>query len=556
MIEKIFGFRNSIQNVESDGVKPTKNSALYIGLATLSINMLSLLFPLFLLQIYDRIIPNQSYHTLLLLFIAVISALMFEFVLKVCRANLVTWIDARQNYQLGRELFSKTINCDINAYDKIHIGAHLENILSFTKTHDFYGSQALTHLLDIPFTVIYMLLIWYIGGFLVFIPVAFTIVSIILLYYMTNKIQKTLQDLRVSSDIKTNLFINILRSIHIIKTMSMENFILRKFERLQKEYGVNDYKLNLNTSLTYIAINAIAQLSILLIICLGCILVIQGKLTIGALAACTLLSTRSLQPIMQSILVWRRTQNVKITQGRLSDIKKLPSEKIIPHETSKLINGKITFDNVSFITEENKTLFEAVNLTILPNETVAITGKSFSGKTTLLNMILGIAQPRKGKIYIDDICINEYDVQRLRKNIALINHEDVLFKGTILDNVTLFNNEQLEYDAKKILSDLSLDLFINQMPDGYDTEVGDIISDYLPKGVKQRICIARAFLKQPKILLVDQGSVMLDQHSDNVLKNFLKHYKGKQTMIIVSHKPCILEIADRILTIENNRISG
>ncbi|GAB4393085.1 MAG: ABC transporter transmembrane domain-containing protein [Gammaproteobacteria bacterium] len=534
--------------------KINKEFICYIGLPSLVINILSLIFPLFLLQIYDRIIPQTAYESLTLLAIAVVSALMIETGLKIGRARVNAWADARKHHQLSCQLFDKILNADLNAYERASSGTHLENILSFTKTHDFYGNQAATSLLDLPFILLFLLLILYIGGVIVLIPLCFIIVAILLIMRASETLQTLLTHIRHSNDIKTNFLIGTLRGIHTIKSASMENLLFRRFERLQKENAAADYQLNQQSSNLFIKINFLSQLSVVITVFIGSLLVINNQLTIGALAACTLLNTRSLQPLIQAILVWRRLQNIIIAQHRLEEIENLPSEYIKGNLQPAEIKGDIRLSNITLVKQKHRYALQDINLHVLPGETVAVTGKSLAGKTLLLHTILGIIQPIKGQIHIDDKLINDYNIQHLRQQIAFITNNDSLFKGTILENVTLFNNKLAEH-AKYLLSELRLDYFINRMPAGYDTPVGDIMGDYMPRGIKQRICIARALINNPKIILFDQGSAMIDKYSDTVLRKFLARLKGKHTIIIVSHRPSMLELADKIYKLENGKLS-
>jgi ATP-binding cassette, subfamily C, bacterial LapB len=302
--------------------------------ASLLINLLNLALPITLLQIYDRIIPHRATSTLTLLIIGVSIALLIELFLRIARAYLNAWSDAKLEYGLCTHAFHHLLNAQSPAYEKEGVGSHVEHITALTHFKSFYGEQALITLMDIPFIMIFLGLIYYLGGIIVLIPTLALIAAFAIailtgknLYELTHQ-QRTLDDQRM------NFILETLTGLHTVKALAMESQMIRRYERLQKNSTQWYFKLTELTANTLACSTLLSQITLVMVVGLGSLLVINQHLTIGALAACMLLSNLSLQPVNRLMLLWKHLHGIDVAKACLQHIEQLPLDATTLSTTS------------------------------------------------------------------------------------------------------------------------------------------------------------------------------------------------------------------------------
>ncbi|MCF6776441.1 ATP-binding cassette domain-containing protein [Thiotrichales bacterium 19X7-9] len=517
------------------------------------INVLALAFPLVLLQVYDRIIPNESTTTLFLLVLIVIIAILAESFLKIARGLIISWTDARFDYETNFKLFKKILDCDLTKFETCGVGVHLERIRAVNDIKNFYGNQVLTSMLDIPFVFIYLWLIYYIAGALIFVPLFTLIVLLALVFKNANSLQGGIQEKQSSNNRRMNFLVEIFKNIHTVKSLALESFMLRRYERLQDKTSEVNYELSLVNADLQNNTSTISQLTVILVVAFGAISVINGNLTVGGLAACTLLASRVLQPVGRSIGIWHRLGTIKQAEQSIQDLDSLqPMVTVDTPITDKKIQGHLQLNNIN-IKIENNLLFNNLSIDIKPNEIIAITGANLSGKSTLLSILAGLVKPTSGEVLLDGEPIDHYDPEFLAKHIAYLPQSSVIFSGTVLENITMFRPE---YDqrALSIAEKLGLDIIINRLPQGFDTPLGNTVTELLPSGINQLITIARSLLKGPEIILFDEANTTLDLASDNKCQQLLETYKDQATIIMITHRPSYLRLSDRQIEIKNHQL--
>ena len=339
----------------------------------------------------------------------------------------------------------------------------------------------------------------------------------------------------------------------------MEEQMIRRYERLQETCASADFNVALHSSSANATGALFSQLVMFCIVGYGATFVIDGVLTVGGLAACIMLAGRSMQPMQKLVGAWTRFQSIEIARDRVEKIFAMREEKPSGLPDLPPVRGDIVLDDIMFSYGKNKdgdeipALFKNVNLTIKSGETIGITGAGSSGKTTLLYLILGVLSPTGGRVLVDDLDLRDYNSSSIARQIAYLPQDGVLFNGTILENITMFREEKID-DGLDISRLLGLDSVVSHMPNGYDTTVGDGAGDKLPKGIKQRIAIARALVDKPRVLLFDEANAAMDSAGDATLRNLLDRLKGRVTLILVTPRPSMLNLADRIFDISDNRL--
>ncbi len=527
-----------------------------ILLASFLVNTLSLAFPLALLQVYDRIIPNVAITTLVLLIIGVGIALIIEAIMRVVRSYVSAWADARFEHVIGCDAFNYLIQSKLKDYEADGSGIHLKRINSLNLLRDYYAGQAIITIIDIPFVFIFLAIIYYIAGWLVLVPAAMLILFLGVAVVRARNFQSLLEDRHVQDDRRFNFLIETLSNIHTVKSITLEAQMLRRYERLQKTSSSHDYGISNQSSGSVLQGLLMSQGTLVLVAAFGSVLAINGMLTVGGLAACTLLSGRCLQPVNTIVQVWTRSQAIKIVRKELAKIFSLPKEETKGLPKLYVKKGEIEFRNVSFsYSPESAPTIKNLNLKINEHETIAIKGGGQSGKSTLLWLILGVVDPTEGSVLVDQQDLLQVQPHSIRQKIAYLPQQGVLFNGTIMENLTMFSGPEHYHAARKAVEQVGLSQVIERLPKGFDTILADQANETFPRGLKQRLCIARALVHKPKIILFDEANTAIDMQGDLILKNLLADLSKRTTMILISHRPSILELADRTYQLENGNLS-
>lgn len=525
-------------------------------IASFFINVLSLAMPLSLLQIYDRILPNASKNTLTMLVVGIAIALILEGCLRIGRSYLSGWIGARFEHIAGCASIERILSTSVNDFERDGSGVHLERLSSLGTLKEFYAGQAILTLFDLPFAFIFLMAISYLAGNLVFVPIVLICMFAFTAWRIGIKLRVALAERMVADERRFNFIIEVLGGIHTLKSMAMETQMLRRYERLQEACARSDYEVTRFSSSAMNLGSLYSQLTMFAVVGFGSTFVIDGQLTVGGLAACTMLSGRSMQPLQRAVGIWARFQSIQLARGKMREIFELQPETKggLPVITNDY-RGAIELKDVGLqFVEDQPPLFSGVNLKVEPGQIIGISGGNASGKSSLLYVMMGAMRASKGQVLIDGQDINELDPNSVRRKIAYLPQHGVLFNGTILENLTMFKPE-LEEKALRIARLLGLDDVVARMPVGYDTNVGNGAFDSLPRGIKQRIAIGRALMTDPVVLLFDEANSAMDSAGDKVLTQFLEEAHGKRTLILVTHRPSLLRMADQVFDLTDGKFS-
>ena len=532
-----------------------KSNMFDLVVASFFLNILGLAMPMSLLQVYDRILPNKSTGTMVLLLLGVLGALLLETVLTFCRSWVTGWIGARFEHKAGCEALRRLTMTSIDNFEKEGSGVHLERINSLGTVRDFYAGQALLTLLDLPFALIYLALVFFMGNWLVLVPVVLLAAFGATALVVGKALREAIQRRMTADDRRFNFLIEVLGGIHSVKAMAMEAQMARRYERLQEGCAEGYYNVALKSSNALGVSSFYSQLTTVAVAGFGSLIVLNGDMTTGGLAACSLLAGRAMAPLQKALGVWTRFQTFVLARQRLEALFALPPES--PPDLPKLdaVKGRLELDTVSFgFGDKGPKVIDQASITIEEGECVAVLGGNGSGKTTLLTLMQGALRPQSGRVLIDGQDVTGFEPQSVRDKIAYLPQSGVLFQGSILQNITMFRPE-LEDIAVETASLLGLDEVVATMAMGFDTIVGGGAYDSLPRGIKQRIAIARALVNNPRIVLFDEANTAVDSAGDNYLRVWLERAKGKRTLVLVTHRPSLVKLADRIYDLDQGRLT-
>jgi ATP-binding cassette subfamily C protein LapB len=514
--------------------------------ASFLINLLSLAMPLVILQVYDRIIPNQAYGTLTLLIAGLAFALVLDAMLRVIRAYILGWSGARFEHLMSNAAVGRLLHADSAAYERDASGIHLARINAIDTLREFHSGQAKALLVDLPFVALFLLLIWFVAGSLVLVPIALLGLLGLASVALAKRLKGALKNRNRIDEHRHNFIIEVLDGIHTVKGLSMEAPMQRRYERLQESAAMATYDTALLSNLAQGLGALFSNVTLVAVAAAGALYVVAGNLSIGGLAACTLLAGRIMQPVLRAAGLATQLESVAIATDRVAELFRIPREAGGDIQDLPEITGAIEFRNVSYRHDQDgKDVLRDINLKIEAGEMIAILGGAGSGKSTLLSLMTRMALPTKGEVLFDGVSTANLDPEKLRGRISYLAQSPVLMRGTIMENLALFRKGEAIDDAMKAGHLLGLDKVVNLLPRGYDTMVGDGAAGNLAAGVIQSIANARALAGDKPVILFDEAQMGLDVKSDQELNKALVHLKGKATVVLVTYRPSLIGLADR-----------
>ncbi len=524
-------------------------------LASMTINLLSLALPLVILQVYDRILPHQATDTLLLLIVGLCGVLLLEACLRLARSYVSGWDAARFEHLAACRAVDRLLASNIGRFERDAPGVHLDRLSATDMLRDYHAGQGKLLVVDLPFILLFLGLIWAIAGWLALVPLSLLLLLAGSALLVGTLLRSALEERAALDDRRYNFIIEVLSGIQTVKGLAMEALLQRRYERLQESGAASTYSCTYFSNLAQGVGAIFSNLTMVAVAAVGSILVIGGELSIGGLAACTLLSGRSVQPLLRALGIWTQFQNVAVAQERLDRLFAAAPEGAADAPKMPPLEGHIELQDLRFsYADEDAPVIDGIDLTIAPGEVIGITGGTGSGKSTLLLLMLGALNPSRGRVSYDGMNVAEREPYSLRRQVAFLPQSAALFQGTILDNLTMFRGVDAVEDALAASQLLGLDRQIHRLPAGYETRVGDGAQDELPTGIKQGIVMARALAQRPRVILFDEANSALDGKSDANLKQALAGLKGGPSMVLVSHRPSLLALADRTYHLEHGRL--
>ncbi len=539
-----------------------------IIVASTALNLLALALPVMILQVYDRIIPNNATETLILLILGVGLALLLEAFFRLARSYITAFTGAQFEHITGCRALGRTLGTNIARFESEAAGVYLHRFNAIDSLREFMSGSNLLVFVDLPFAVIFIGMVGYIGGSLVVVPIALLVIFGLITLFVGRSLRTSLGERSVWEDRRYNFLIEVLTGIHTVKGLALEAQMIRRYERLQETTAGILKKIAFQNNIAQGLGAIFSQITLVSVAAFGSILVIDGYLTIGGLAACTLLSGRALQPLLRAMGVWTHYQNIKLAKHRVNALLELPQAERLhtpinndaassqPLLDDAKIGHSLTFENVSFTYEDDgELLFENISASFNAGSTTAIVGTNSSGKSTFLWLAMGLLPVTSGRILLNGVDILSLPQNELHNRIAYLPQNGAIFQGTVMENLTTFRKGTYIDEALKQSELLGLDNFIKRLPFGYDTMIGDGATDSLPGGIRQRIAIARALVSKPDIILFDEANTSLDAAGDEILKNTLLHLQGRSTILLVSLRPSLLKIADIGYRIKNKNLA-
>lgn len=526
-----------------------------VMLAAFLINLFALAIPIFIMLVYNNVIPNNTFSTLWVLVIGVAIILLFDFVMKILRGHFIDMASKKTDMQLASALFHKVLSVHM-ASKPASSGAFANELVEFEAVREFFTSATLVCFVDLPFIFIFIFVMYIIGGPLAYIPLIVIPIVVILSVLMEIPMRNASRTAYVGSKQKHAVLIESIAGIETLKSMVAEGAMQRRWE---KSIGIT-YRASQTSrfhGLLAISITSLLQQFITVgIMLFGVYLVYAGSITVGALIACSLIAGRALAPIGQLSSIFIKLQQTRMSLKGLDRLMDLPSERVaskqyISHPTLK---GDIEFENVTFAYPMSEyPALNNVSFKIKAGEKVALIGSSGSGKTTIQRLLLGLYKPQKGNIRLDGTDIQQIDPADIRRNVGSFLQDFILFYGSLRDNIALkypWADDQEILEAARISC---VDDFAKLHHEGYHMLVEER-GGSLSGGQRQCVMLARAYLGNPPILLLDEPTGSMDFNTERKIINNLHEFTKDKTLLITSHRMSLLSLVDTLIVIDQGTV--
>ena len=524
-------------------------------IASILINLFAIAAPMFTRLVYDKVVPNLAFETLWVLASGIFVIFLFDLTLKLMRSYFIDVAGKKSDILISSKLFSKVMGIRMESRPA-SVGAFARHLQEFESIREFFTSATIGSLIDLPFAILFLLLIWLMAGSLVFVPIIGVLILVIYSMLIQGPLRHTIEEgSRLASQKYANL-IESLAGLETVKLFGAQSQFQYRWEEAVAHMANWSVKSRRITDGIQNTAGFVQQASNVGMIILGVYLIAEGELTMGGLIAATMLSGRAIGPMVQLSLLSTRYNQAKSSMTIIDQVMSMPDEQ----EEGKryihrpIIHGKIELDKVTFHYPDSPVAsIRDLSLTINPGEKVAIIGRIGSGKTTLERLIMGLYKPTEGHVRIDDTDIDQLHHIDIRRNIGCVPQDSQLFYGTIRDNITLGRPLADDRDVLDAANRAGVTVFTQQDPAGLERQVGEG-GLLLSGGQRQAVTIARAILGRPPVLLLDEPTSAMDNRSEMHIKQQLAQLKSTETLILITHKTSMLDVVDRVIVMEKGSI--
>lgn len=528
----------------------------HVALAALLVNLLALAAPLFTMNVYDRVVPNGAIPSLVALAVGLGLAIVFDFIIRIVRSRIIDLTGKKIDVVLAANIFEHILAVKM-ANRPTSVGILANQMRDFDSVREFFTSGTVVAAIDLIFAVLFIGVLFIIAGPLAWIPLLMLPVVIATGFILQRPLDRAMKRLQAESAARHGVLIESLSGVETIRATGAESRMQTAWERSVAATARSGEDVHFWSSLALTISSSAQQITSMLLVVIGVFLILDGKITMGALIAANMLSGRVLAPISSlASVITRATQTI----SALRSIDRLMSlERERPpgraYVARKIEKGAVSFENVSFrYPGAKENALENISFKIAPGERVAIIGRVGSGKTTVGRLLAGFYEPLEGGIAIDGIDSRQYDPADLRAGVGFVMQDTDLFFGKLRDNITLGKPSATDEEVIAVARLSGVEQFIAGHPLGYDMPIAEG-GRSLSGGQKQAIGLARAMIRKPKIIFMDEPTAHFDVRSETEFLDRLKSIAMSDMTIIVStHRPSLLTLVNRILVFERGKL--
>ena len=527
-----------------------------VVLASVLINLFALASSLYIMTVYDRVIPNNAIESLYALTSIIIVIILFDFVMKIIRGNFIDRASQKVDRQVSTELFDK-----ISRHDTIigrqATGALASTIRDFDLLKEVIGSATFAIFADLPFIILFLIVLYWIGGPVAAVP-ALIVPLVILFAFILQPIVKRMSELSMlQGKSKQAVMVEMIGALETVKMTQGNKMLRNRWLNSVLNQGLTSAKTKLTSQLASHFAQFGQQASQIGIVVYGVFLISSGNLTMGQLIACVILSGRTMAPLGQITGLLGRMNQARSAYRGLNEVLGVTTEEEERADFVKRPNlkGDISLRGVNFTYEEQPNpVLQKISLDIQAGQKIAILGRIGSGKTTLLRLICGLQAPDTGAVLLDNADIRQIRPKDVRKNIGVVLQTPTLFSGTIRDNLLMGKPEATDDELIEAAHIAGADSFIGMLPGGFDFPLSERGQE-LSSGMRQAIAIARAVISKPNILVMDEPTASMDNATETQLVDRLMEATTDTTCLFVTHRGAMLKMADHIIVMEKGQIA-
>jgi len=536
-----------------------ENRGIYaeVIMAAVMINLFAIASSLFVMNVYDRVIPNSSYSTLTVLAIGILTVYVFDFILKNLRAHFLDHAGKKADIKISARLFQQMMGMKM-ATRPASAGVMASHMREFESLRDFFTSATMTVIIDLPFVLLFVLLIAIIGGPIAFVPLAAIPITIILGFIMQKPLEKVTKQSMMESALKNALLFETITGLETIKVQAAEGHTQRNWEELTEKSARTSTKSKQINALALNLAVLVQQVASVAVVVVGVFLIANAKISMGALIACVILTGRGLAPLSQVAALLTRMHQSREGLKQLNELMKRPVERPSDKHFISMpsVRGRVEFQDVLFhYPGQSIPALNRVSFVIEPGDHVGIIGAVGSGKTTIERLLINLYQPESGSVQLDGTDVRQIDPGDLRRNIGAVQQSPQLFYGSVRSNITMGHETAPDRAVLRAAELAGVTEFLRDSQAGLDTEVGER-GEALSGGQRQAVAIARALLYDPPVLVLDEPTSSMDPASENRLRKRLEMVTKNRTTILITHKGAMLSLVNKILLIDRGRIVG
>jgi ATP-binding cassette subfamily C protein LapB len=526
-----------------------------VALAAVVINIFGLLTSLFTMTVYDRVVPNNATSSLVALSIGLAIVIVFDFILKMLRAYFVDIAGAQIDKEVGDTLFRRLLSLRLEL-KKGSTGALTGLMRELEALRDFFASATLTAVVDLPFILLTLLVVWLIGGMVVLVP-AIMVPLVILVGLLTQPAMDRLSAKAMGEGLlKQSVLVETIGGLETVKASGAGGLLSQRWRRAQEQHSDSSLRQRLIASIGITVATSAGTISYAGVVIVGVQMIADLEMTMGGLIACSILAGRAVAPLAQISQLLSRMTSTRTAYRQLNELMQQPAEG--PEgEALKLhsVKGQIEFRNVSFrYPGQSENALDQVSFTIEAGEKVALLGRVGSGKSTIARLVLGLYPPNDGLILIDGTDIRQLDPIDLRSKMGAALQESVLLTGSVRENIVLGRSHVDDEEMLRATHLSGTHQFMGQIANGYDLRLADR-GEGLSGGQRQSIALARALAGRPPIVVFDEPTSAMDTQTETGLIQRLQEELKDRTVVLITHRPPLLALVKRIILIDKGKVA-
>ncbi|MEP7298797.1 MAG: type I secretion system permease/ATPase [Burkholderiales bacterium] len=523
--------------------------------AALMINVFALAFPMFSMNVYDRVVPNHAVETLWALAIGVVLVIGADLFMRSLRSHFVDEASARIDVRISARLMERVLGMRLEHRPE-SVGSFASSLRGFEQVRDFIASSTVTTLIDLPFALIFVVVLAWISPWIALPVIVAAVIILIVGYILQHRLHELSQTTYKASAQRNATLIESLTAIETIKSQGAESVIQAKWERVNAFLAATNVKMRGLSATASYGTNFLAQAVSVSIIIIGVYLISQKEMTMGALIAASMLSSRALAPAGQIVGLLMQYQGARTAMESLNTLMARPVERPVGNTFvhRPQLRGDIEFRNVKFsYPGRSDAALDGLSFKITAGERVALIGRVGSGKSTIQRLIMGLYQPTDGAVLIDGIDMRQLDPADVRRNMGYVSQDVMLFHGTLRENITFGLPFADDGAVVAAAEQAGMADFINRNPRGFDMAVGER-GESLSGGQRQSVGMARALLHNAPILLLDEPTSAMDFSTESQITQRIATFAQDKTVVLVTHRTSILAMVTRVIVIDGGKV--